>query len=266
VPYRVSIIRYRYLVASGGLKYFSSTNSTALQRISPKAVLAMLKLTASKGFTPLRASVSDAITESESRLSTLLTLIPNALQSLATATSPGTALQTLSGLATIFGGPNFFGYPVGIVPAVASIMTINFGNAVRAKVVSAPAPAPALAAKSPTAAPAATLASAAARGNATIAAQMGRAPTMGALSVPQDWPAAIIPAARAIPNMTNSPLLLTDSSGTLFSQAGMAALTGRALGAAAAGMTPPVRRGGAVIDQSSLTARQALEALHEAKR
>lgn len=210
--------------------------------------------------------VQFAVTTAERRLSTLISAVPNALQSLASATTPGDVLAVQAGLLTTFAGPNLFGYPVGFAPAISTLASVNTFKAAGTKFFpAAKAPAPAAGAGLGAQGGGKLLSAGAAETRAGIGvqAQMGRAFTTAGLSVPSGWPAStpfVRPAAVAL----STPLVLADGSGTLLSELGMAALAGRAVGRVASGYAARATAPSRSSADAPPGAPESLEELHAA--
>jgi len=172
----------------------------------------------------------------------LLTTVPAALQGLAQP------LQSTSGLSGILDAlgfnsvQSFFTLGNVAVPYTVTMNTVNFSigaahfaqwpAAGAAAAAEAGAAGPAL--ESPVGSGAGTLVSAG-PGGSVVTAGMGQGNAVGGLSVPAGWAAAapeIRIVARALPitGATAPPALLTDSSGTLFSEMALAGMAGRAMG------------------------------------
>lgn len=209
---------------------------------------------------PLGAILGDIVTETESRIETLVAVIPNALQELATASSPASALSALSGILSGIGGANVFGYPVAMVPAVAALGSINLGNGIKAKVVSGtrPVPSPAPGA-TPGHSPTPRLTNIIERGPV---GQVGRAATVGALSVPRSWVSAAPAYRLADYAVAAVPLESGGDSTTLFNELGLAGIGGRVIGAHAIRSRGPAQE--RLPAGPPATPVDSLEALHEA--
>lgn len=149
------------------------------------------------------AAASSGAAAAPEGLSGLVSALPQALQTLSGSAS------ALTGPVEAIGGSNPFGYLAGMIPAVASVGSVNMGKAALAKISAATAPPPTptpstlfaaeLAAMSPQSSAGAA---AVGGGGSPLAAQLGQADTVGRLSVPRNWTVdgpAIRPAAISLP-------------------------------------------------------------------